>query len=83
MGKKRSKRKVTYKTGEFLLTTFSAIGARVGKQLFSSYEEANTMGKTLNKDVSYVISRIMFNSIEGSTNKWGYYPDKERMDEDE
>ena len=59
---KRTSRTIKYDPGEFIMTTFSPVGSKVGKHPFHTYEQAMVFGKHLGHGVTFVISRILFNS---------------------
>ena len=64
---KRSKRAINYNYGDFVLTTFSEVGARINKQMFNTYDEARDFSKGLSPGVVSIISKIVFNSAEHPT----------------
>ena len=62
-------RKVKYGQGDYLLTCYSAVGQKISKHLYPSYSSATEAGKELTEG-SFMVSLIMFNSLEPSKEKW-------------
>ena len=55
-----------------MLQSFSEFGAKLGKQVFHTYEDASQVAESLNDDVSFVISRVLRNSLEPRKNKYDF-----------
>ena len=51
----------------YLLTVLDRFNQRLSAQEYDSFDEAHDVGESLEKDLSFIISRVLFNSK---------YPDK-------
>lgn len=65
---------IKYEPNRFLLMIFSNTGKKLKTEIHNSFLLAQNAGKSyiINKE-SYSISRIMFNSLVGATDKWTYH----------
>ena len=66
-------RKLKYNVDSYELRTFSNVGAKLGSQFFNSHEDAIGIAKSLDpKETSYVISRVLNNSLSTTHKKWSF-----------
>ena len=66
-------RKLKYNVDSYELRTFSNVGAKLGSQFFNSHEDAITMAKSFDpSQVSFVISRVLNNSLSTTHKKWSF-----------
>jgi len=66
----KKSRKAKYESGMYLLTVFDEFGGKLSAQNYVSFDQAHDVGKDLEKKLSFVISRVLFNSKIPTKQKW-------------
>jgi len=71
--------KSKYYTNNYILLIFDKVGTKQKSEIFPSYTSARTKGESLPEDRTFVITRVLYNSVMGEKSQWGYYPEENKL----
>jgi hypothetical protein len=70
--------KSKYDTNNYILIVFNKIGTKLLSEVHVSHTAAFSSGRKICKGKkekkSFVVTKVLFNSLIGKKHKWGYYP---------